>query len=66
MVYAASTEDISTTNLFCRAQNIEIAVSGGKHSTSGAFSTDDGLVIDLSKMRRVTVNKDDNTVAVHG
>ena len=66
MVYVTSAEDISTTILFCRAHKIEIAVSGGKHASSGAGSTDGGLVIDLSKMRQVTVNTKDNTVAVQG
>lgn len=66
MVYVTSAEDISATILFCRAHNIEIAVSGGKHSSSGAASTDGGLVIDLSKMRQVTVNKEGNTVTAQG
>jgi len=65
VVYAASAEDISTTILFCRAHSIEIAVCGGKHSTSGASSST-GLVIDLAKMREVAVDSTAKTVTAQG
>ncbi|KAF8246118.1 FAD-binding domain-containing protein [Wilcoxina mikolae CBS 423.85] len=65
VVYVTSAEDISTTILFCRAHSIEIAVCGGKHSTSGTSSTT-GLVIDLSKMSEVVVDTTMKTVTAQG
>jgi FAD/FMN-containing dehydrogenase len=52
-------DDVVAALGFARASGLEIAVRGGGHSSSGASSIDDGLVIDLSPMR--TVRVDPNT-----
>jgi FAD/FMN-containing dehydrogenase len=49
-----------------RKHNIPFTVRGGGHSTSGAASIEDGIVIDLSKMRKVTVNPEAKTVTAEG
>jgi hypothetical protein len=41
-------------------------VKGGGHSTSGSSSIQDGLVIDLSKMRNVTVDPEAKTIKAEG
>lgn len=59
-------EEIARTVSFCRKRGIELVVSGGKHSTSGASSTPGGLVIDMAKMRYVSVDADQQTLTVQG
>lgn len=66
VVYVGTAEDISAAILFSRKYSIEFVVSGGKHSSSGASSITEGMVIDLAKMRRVEVNADAKTVDVQG
>jgi len=39
-----------------RSQNISITVKGGGHSYIGASSTDKGILMDLSKMNKVTLD----------
>jgi len=45
---------------------LEIAISGGKHSPSAASSSEGGLVIDLSEMRRVKVDTRKNYIIAQG
>lgn len=45
---------------------MEVAVSGGRHSVSGASSSEGGLVIDLREMRKVTVNIATNRIVAQG
>lgn len=66
VVFVKSTDDIATTILFSRKHSIELAVCGGKHSSSGASSTDGGIVIDMCKMREVHVHPENNTLSVQG
>ena len=45
---------------------MEVAVSGGRHSASGASSSEGGLVIDLREMRKVTVDTKTNRIIAQG
>lgn len=63
---ATSATDISTTLLLCQKHSIDLATRGGGHSTSGASSSEGGIVIDLSEMRNVTVNPVDKTITAQG
>ena len=45
---------------------MEVAISGGRHSASGASSSEGGLVIDLSKMRNVKVDTTTNCIIAQG
>ncbi|PYX86329.1 MAG: FAD-linked oxidoreductase, partial [Acidobacteria bacterium] len=56
IVRCANAADVSAAIGFARRQNLEIAVRGGAHSTAGACIVEDGLMIDLSLMREVTVD----------
>jgi FAD/FMN-containing dehydrogenase len=56
IVRCASATDVSASIGFARQQGLEIAVRGGSHSTGGACTVDNGLQIDLSGMRNVTVD----------
>jgi FAD/FMN-containing dehydrogenase len=48
--------DVATTLAFAQAHDLEIAVRGGGHNPAGHCAVDDGLVIDLSRMRNVAVD----------
>jgi FAD/FMN-containing dehydrogenase len=51
---------------FARARELEIAVRGGGHNVAGTAVCDDGIVIDLSAMRAVTVDPAARTARVQG
>jgi FAD/FMN-containing dehydrogenase len=61
-----SSRDVAATLNFCRENKIKFVVSGGKHSVGGKSSIVGGLVIDLAKLRGVSVNEADKTVDVEG
>jgi FAD/FMN-containing dehydrogenase len=52
--------------LFAQEHSLEVAVAGGCHSTSGSSSTEGGLLVDLSKMRQVTVDAGKLTIKAGG
>jgi len=56
---------ISAVN-FGRDNHLTVAVRGGGHNGPGFGTCDDGLVIDLSKMRGIRVDPSNNTVRVEG
>ena len=56
---------ISAVN-FGRDNNLTIATRGGGHNGPGLGTCDDGLVIDLSRMRGIRVDPSNNTVRVEG
>ena len=66
MVMPAEAEDISTALLWAQENNVDVAVKGGGHSVSGTSSSKDGLVIDLSRMTKVTVDTSNKTLSVQG
>src|SRR3954447_6685636 len=74
-------QDVAAALAFGQARGLEIAVRGGGHNPAGHCAVDDGLVIDLSRMRGVEVDPDaclavaqggatwldfDTTVQAHG
>src|SRR5881396_578492 len=50
------TDDVASAFAFARSQGLEVAVRGGGHNPAGHCALDDGLVIDLSRMRNVDVD----------
>ena len=50
------TADVAAAVRFARDRDLEIAVRGGGHNVAGTAVCDDGIVIDLSAMRAVSVN----------
>ncbi|KAL7913399.1 hypothetical protein GGI35DRAFT_437338 [Trichoderma velutinum] len=59
-------EEVSKLVKFASDNKLDIAVRGGGHSTGGCSSTEGGLVIDLSGMRKVTVDKDSKLIIAQG
>ncbi|GAA2901635.1 FAD-binding oxidoreductase [Pseudonocardia halophobica] len=51
-----SVADVVAAVAYAQAEGLEIAVRGGAHNVAGRSTGDDGLVIDLSGMRQVTVD----------
>jgi FAD/FMN-containing dehydrogenase len=51
---------------FARDGDLEIAVRGGGHNVAGTAGCDDGIVIDLSTMRAVSVDPAERTAHVQG
>ena len=66
VVKATSQHDVTTIIQFVRDYKIPFVVRGGGHSTSGSASIEDGLVIDLSLMRGVTVDQEKKTIRAEG
>lgn len=61
-----STGDVIKAVNFAREQKLLTAVKGGGHNSAGKAVCDDGIMIDLSLMRRVLVDKDDLTATIDG
>jgi hypothetical protein len=56
--------DVMTALAFGRAHGLTVAVRSGGHSAAGLGTVDDGLVIDLSPMKGITVDPIARTVHV--
>jgi FAD/FMN-containing dehydrogenase len=60
------TADVAAAVRFARVHDLEIAVRGGGHNVAGTAACDDGIVIDLSAMRAVSVDPVERTALVQG
>ena len=58
--------DVAAAVRFARDHDLEIAVRGGGHNVAGTAVCDDGIVIDLSTMRSVSVDPAGPTAVVQG
>ncbi|KAL6854917.1 hypothetical protein ACO1O0_006053 [Amphichorda felina] len=65
IVKPTNAEEVSAAIKFAVTNKIPLTASGGRHSSSGASSSE-GMVIDLSKMRSVSVDQDAMTVSFDG
>jgi FAD/FMN-containing dehydrogenase len=66
VVRCGGVADVVAAVQFARSQGLEIAVRGGGHSLPGFSTTDGGVVIDLSRMRGVTVDAAARRAVVEG
>ena len=62
----ADTADVIAALAYARERGLRVAVRGGGHNGGGLGSVDDGLVIDLSPMRGVTVDPEARIARVQG
>jgi FAD/FMN-containing dehydrogenase len=62
----SGTADVAAAVRFARDCDLEVAVRGGGHNVAGTAVCDDGIVIDLSAMRTVTVDPLERTARVQG
>jgi FAD/FMN-containing dehydrogenase len=58
--------DVVAAVRFAREHDLEIAVRGGGHNVAGTAMCDDGIVVDLSAMRAVSVDPVRRTAWVQG
>lgn len=66
IIQCANNNDVSLAVNFARENNILLAIKGGGHNGAGLGVCDGGLVIDLSLMKNIQVNPQENTVLVGG
>jgi len=66
VVRPADVADVIAAVGFGRDQGLDIGVRSGGHSAAGFGTVDDGLVIDLSRMRGVRVDPVERTARVEG
>jgi FAD/FMN-containing dehydrogenase len=60
------TADVAAAVRFARERDLEIAVRGGGHNVAGTAVCEDGIVVDLSPMRAVSVDVAARTALVQG
>lgn len=66
IVRCVDVADVIAAVNFAREQKLTLAVRGGGHSGPGLGTCDDGLVIDLSRMKGIRVDPIGRTVRVEG
>ena len=66
IVRCADVADVVSCVNFARENETLLAIRGGGHNGGGLGVADDGLVIDLSRMRGVRVDPDAKTIRVEG
>jgi FAD/FMN-containing dehydrogenase len=66
LIRPTTADGVATAIRFGRDHGLEIAVRSGGHSASGHSGSDGGLVIDLSRMRGVTVDPGSRTARASG
>ena len=62
----AEADDVAQALQFARRNHLPVAVRGGGHSVAGFGTCDDGLVIDLSPMKKIEVNPQAQTARAQG
>ena len=66
VVRPANVEDVIAAVNFARESSLDLAVRGGGHSVPGFGTVDDGVVIDLSRMRGVRVDPGNQRARAEG
>jgi FAD/FMN-containing dehydrogenase len=66
IVQCRRADDVAAAFDFARTSELEVAVRGGGHNPAGHCLVDDGLVIDLSAMRRVEVDPSSRIARAEG
>src|SRR5688500_12224792 len=66
IVRCTGTADVVDAVKFARQQNLLVAVRGGGHSVAGHSSCENGIVIDLTRMRGVDVDPESRVARVQG
>jgi len=62
----ADRDDVVAAVNFGREQGLDIAIRGGGHNGPGLGSVDDGLVIDLSGLKTITIDPDARIATIGG
>ena len=62
IIRCANEDDVVKAINFARNNKLETAVRGGGHNVVGFSTCDDGIVIDLSPMKKIEIDKNSQTV----
>jgi FAD/FMN-containing dehydrogenase len=62
----ATPEDVASVIGFARQNDLPVAIRGGGHNGGGLGSVDDGVVVDLSLLRSISVDPETRVVKVGG
>jgi len=60
----ADAADVADALAYARDNSLDVAVRAGGHSVAGMSTNDDGLVVDVRPMKSITVDRENQTVAV--
>jgi FAD/FMN-containing dehydrogenase len=66
IAYCVDESDVAAAVHYANEHGLRIAIRSGGHNGGGLGSVDDGLVIDLSAMKAITVDADARTARVQG
>src|SRR6478736_5285040 len=66
IAFCTSADDVAAAIRFARDRGLPLAVRGGGHNGGGLASVDDGVVIDLSPLKEVSVDPATGAVRVGG
>jgi FAD/FMN-containing dehydrogenase len=66
IAYCETPSDVVESIAFARETGLAMAVRAGGHNIAGKSICEDGLVIDLSRMRRVTIDPESGTARAQG
>ena len=66
IAYCTNVDDVIRSVAFARETGVATAVRSGRHSIAGLCVADDALVIDLSRMNKVTVDPIARTARAEG
>src|SRR3954469_23714936 len=59
-------DEVAQVVNFARDRDVPVAIRGGGHNGAGLGTVDDGIVIDLSRLKRIEVDPEARTVRVGG
>ncbi|MDR3594995.1 FAD-dependent oxidoreductase [Clostridium sp.] len=66
IVYCESYKDVSTAIRFACKNNIPLRIRSGGHNYEGYSIANKALIIDVSKLNKIQINYDENTVTIQG
>jgi FAD/FMN-containing dehydrogenase len=66
IVQCRDARDIAAGIDFARSQDLPLTVRGGGHGVAGRVVCDGGVMIDLSRMREITIDPENRTAVVQG
>jgi FAD/FMN-containing dehydrogenase len=66
VVRPTTTDEVATAIRFARDHDLALAIRSGGHSACGHSSCDGGLVVDMSRLRGVTVDAERRTARANG
>ncbi|WP_207890142.1 FAD-binding oxidoreductase [Natrarchaeobius chitinivorans] len=66
VVQPTGTADVVATVTFVREHDLLLSVKGGGHNIAGTALADGGLTIDMSQLRGVTIDPDEQTATAQG